>query len=145
MKTGNRISKRLDFLPTASSPNIVPAKTCFMGIRPILPCLVLLASLCACGLPSAGALADTPTFTIVFHDGQLAPVHIEVPANQHVRIGLNNTGKTPAEFESHELHIEKVVPPNSKSMVVLRPLDPGKYVYFDDFHEDAPKGVLIAK
>jgi hypothetical protein len=94
---------------------------------------------------NAPAHADAPTFTIEFHDGKLTPVLIQVPANTQVRIELNNTGKTPAEFESHELHIEKVVVPNSKSSVVLRPLDPGRYGYFDDFHEDAPKGVLIAK
>lgn len=94
---------------------------------------------------NAPARAEVPTFTIEFHDGKLTPVLIQVPANTQVRIELNNTGKTPAEFESHELHIEKVVVPNSKSMVVLRPLDPGQYGYFDDFHEDAPKGVLIAK
>ncbi len=89
--------------------------------------------------------ADVPSFTIEFHDGKLAPVLIQVPANTQVRIELNNTGKTPAEFESHELHIEKVVVPNSKSVVILRPLDPGQYGYFDDFHEDAPKGMLIVK
>lgn len=91
------------------------------------------------------AYADAPTFTIEFHDGKLAPVLIQVPANAQVRIELKNTGKTPAEFESHKLHIEKVVVPHSTSVVILRPLDPGKYGYFDDFHENAPKGVLIAK
>lgn len=94
---------------------------------------------------AGAARADAPSFSIEFHDGKLTPVLIQVPANTPVRIELNNTGKTPAEFESHELHIEKVVVPNSKSVVVLRPLDPGKYGYFDDFHEDAPRGVLIAK
>lgn len=111
--------------------------------------VILAASFLALGIcwlvMDAPARADMPTFTIEFHDGKVAPVLIQVPANKQVRIELNNTGKTPAEFESHALHIEKVVVPNSKSIVVLRPLDPGQYDYFDDFHEDAPKGVLIAK
>lgn len=106
-------------------------------------CRLALAGLL--GLVVAVPSHAEPSFTIEFHDGKLTPVRIEVPANQQVKIELVNSGKTPAEFESHELHIEKVLVPNSKSAVVLRPLDPGQYDYFDDFHEDAPKGVLIAK
>ena len=88
---------------------------------------------------------DTPTFTIEFHDGKVSPTRLEVPAKTRFRIELNNTGVTPAEFESNELRLEKVLAPKSKSVLVIRTLDPGEYKFFDDFHPEAPKAVLVAK
>jgi len=88
---------------------------------------------------------DEPTFTIEFHDGKVEPLRLEVPANQRFKIELRNTGVTPAEFESNELRKEKVLAPNSSSVLVFHTLDPGEYEFFDDFHPDAPKAVLVAK
>jgi hypothetical protein len=86
--------------------------------------------------------ADT---SIEFHDGKITPVHLEVPANTRFKIVVHNTGKTASEFESHRLHREKVVAAGHTISVEIHPLAPGKYDFFDDFHEDAPKGVIIAK
>jgi hypothetical protein len=43
------------------------------------------------------------------------------------------------------LRKEKVLAPKTTSILVFRTLDPGEYPFFDDFHPDAPKAVLIAK
>ena len=88
---------------------------------------------------------DTPTVTIEFHDGKVTPTRLEVPANRRFRIELHNTGITPAEFESTELRVEKVLAPKSNSVLVIHTLDPGQYAFFDDFHPNAPKAVLVAK
>ncbi len=96
----------------------------------------------------AGALLaadEGPTFTLEFHDGAVSPLRVEVPANTRFKLELRNTGETPAEFESNELHKEKVLAPNSTSILVFRTLDPGEYQFFDDFHPDAPKAVIVAK
>ena len=92
-----------------------------------------------------GWAADEPVFTIEFKDGKVAPERLEVPANQRFQLQLVNSGETPAEFESNELHKEKVLAPKSSSILVFRTLDPGEYPFFDDFHPDAPKAVLVAK
>jgi hypothetical protein len=106
--------------------------------------LMLLALLAAA--PAAPARADTPTFTIEFHDGKISPMRTEVPANQQFKIEFNNTGSTASEFESHSLHKEKVLAPNSRSVLVFHPLKPGEYTFFDDFHPaSGPKPVLVAK
>lgn len=101
------------------------------------------------GLASGAARGeDTPTFSIEFHDGKIAPLRIEVPANKRFRIELHNTGMTAAEFESSELHLEKVLAPgnpNPAPVLVIRSLDPGEHVFFDDLHPDAPKIILVAK
>ncbi len=100
------------------------------------------------GLGMAVAADDTPTFSIEFHDGKVTPLRLEVPANRRFRIELRNTGATPAEFESTELHLEKVLAPGDPKpppVLVIRSLDPGEHVFFDDFHPDAPKIILFAK
>ncbi|MGB8277083.1 MAG: cupredoxin domain-containing protein [Methylovirgula sp.] len=107
-----------------------------------------LASLSAPAPVLAAAADDTPTFSIEFHDGKITPLRLEVPANKRFRIELHNTGVTAAEFESSELHLEKVLAPNNPSpapVLVIRSLDPGQYIFFDDLHPDAPKILLVAK
>jgi hypothetical protein len=92
------------------------------------------------------ARAETQTFTIEFHDGKISPLRTEIPANQQFKIEFNNTGSTAAEFESHVLHKERVLAPNSRSVLVFRPLNPGEYAFFDDFHPaSGPKPALVAK
>ncbi|WP_158809261.1 cupredoxin domain-containing protein [Beijerinckia sp. L45] len=91
------------------------------------------------------ARADEPSFAIEFNDGTMTPLRIEVPANTRFKINLTNKGKTPAEFESNELRLEKVLAAGSASTLVIRTLDPGEYKFFDDFHPDAPQAVLVAK
>ena len=107
------------------------------SFRVLVASLVLLApALCA---------ADEPTFRIEFKDGAVSPVQIEVPANTRFKLELRNSGATPAEFESTELRKEKVLAPDTTSVLVIRTLDPGSYPFFDDFHPDAPKATLVAK
>ena|SRR5579863_6894626 len=104
--------------------------------------------LAAAAIAPVAAADDTPTFSIEFHDGKITPLQLEVPANKRFRIELRNTGVTAAEFESSELHLEKVLAPNNPKpapVLVIRSLDPGDHIFFDDLHADAPKIHLIAK
>jgi hypothetical protein len=106
---------------------------------------ILLAALfLISGAPNNRA-EEEPVFTIEFKDGNIAPERLEVPANRRFQLQLRNNGDTPAEFESNELRKEKVLAPRTISTLVFRTLDPGEYPFFDDFHPDAPKAVLIAK
>jgi Cupredoxin-like domain len=70
---------------------------------------------------------------------------LQVPANRRFRLQLRNNGDPPAEFESDELRKEKVLAPNTTSVLVFRTLDPGEYPFFDDSHPDARRAILIAK
>lgn len=92
------------------------------------------------------ARADNmPVFAIEFKDGTVAPLRLQVPAGRPFKIELHNNGNTPAEFESTELLLEKVLGAHSSSFIVIRRLDRGAYKFFDDFHPDAPQAVLTAK
>lgn len=87
---------------------------------------------------------DLPTFKLEMADGKLNPARIEVPAGKRVKIEVRNTGKGAAEFESVQLRKEKVLAPGADSFVVIAPLSPGEYKFFDDFHQQA-QGVIVAK
>lgn len=92
----------------------------------------------------AAHAADLPTFKLEMTDGKLNPARIEVPAGQRIKIAIRNTGKGAAEFESVQLRKEKVLAPGGDSFVVIAPLEPGEYKFFDDFHQQA-QGVIVAK
>src|ERR1700710_1516130 len=88
--------------------------------------------------------ADPPTFKLETADGKLNPARIEVPANKRIKIEIRNTGKGAVEFESMQLRKEKVLASGADSFVVIAPLSPGEYKFFDDFHQNA-QGVIVAK
>ncbi len=92
----------------------------------------------------AAHAADLPTFRLEMNDGKLNPVRIDVPAGQRIKIEIYNTGKGAAEFESVQLRKEKVLAPGGQSFVVIAPLSPGEYKFFDDFHQQA-QGLIVAK
>ncbi len=58
---------------------------------------------------------------------------------------IENEDPTVEEFESHSLHREKIVPPNSKTNLFIGPLKPGRYEFIGEYNEASAKGVVIAK
>ena len=104
----------------------------------------LIAALVAFACAPARA-QEEPTFQIVFKNGVIAPKRLEVPAKTRFRLEIDNEDDTPAEFESVELHKEKVLAPHSQTVMVIRTLDPGEYSFFDDFHPGADPAMLVAK
>ncbi|PMS33300.1 Cupredoxin-like domain-containing protein [Trinickia symbiotica] len=105
------------------------------------------ASAVIIAMASVGTAAhadDLPTFKLEMADGKLNPARIDVPAGKRIKIEIRNTGKGAVEFESVELRKEKVLAPGADSFVVIAPLDPGQYKFFDDFHQTA-QGVIVAK
>ncbi len=57
---------------------------------------------------------------------------------------IENQDPTPAEFESADLRVEKIVVPGGKIAVMAGPLKPGIYKFFDDYHPDTAKGTVTA-
>jgi hypothetical protein len=48
------------------------------------------------------------------------------------------------QFESNTLHVEKVVSGNSEVLIRLQPLNPRRYEFYDDYHQEST-GVLIVR
>ncbi|HVN90756.1 MAG TPA: cupredoxin domain-containing protein [Candidatus Binataceae bacterium] len=89
--------------------------------------------------------ADDPPLALNYQNGRFEPNSLPVPANKAFKIAVTNHGSTAIEFESFELHRERVVAPGETITVFIPALAPGNYNFFDDFHHDAPQGVIVAK
>lgn len=92
-------------------------------------------------LPSAHGM---DVFILTLTDHQFAPTDLQVPANERFSIEVENRDSTPAEFESTDLRIEKIVAAGGKITVSAGPLKPGKYKFFDDYRPDTTKGTITA-
>lgn len=96
-------------------------------------------------LATMPVVAGLPAYSLELKDGILIPRTIEVNAGERFKLNLHNTGKGPVEFESTRLRQEKVLGPGARSFVVIPPLKPGEYEFFDEFHLPDSRGQLIVK
>jgi hypothetical protein len=90
------------------------------------------------------ARADDP-IVILLKDHKFQPLNPVIPANIEVMVTVKNLDATPAEFESDDFTVEKVVPPNGQITVKIGPLKPGSYEIHDEFHEDQSKTHLTVQ
>lgn len=109
-----------------------------------------LLSLAAIGLclvsgRAPAAATDDPLFAIKAAEGRFEPAELVVPAATAFKVRVTNAEAAPIEFESFELHRERVVQPGDTITVNMPSLAPGTYKFFDDFHSDTPAGAIIVK
>lgn len=102
---------------------------------------VLLTSLAGAGVAQA---ADHEAKLVILNH-QFVPSTLTVPAGVKFKLLVENQDATPEEFESNDLNREKIVLGKSTITVFLGPLEPGKYHFFGDFHQETAQGELIAK
>lgn len=102
-----------------------------------------LAVLLAAAAPAAAE--DMLAFKVEMKDGAIAPDRIEVAQGKPFRLDVTNAGSGPAEFESNELHKEKVLTAGGTGSLIFRSLSAGTYIFYDDFHPDGGKLTLIVK
>ena len=108
-------------------------------MRRVLPVAGVLGLLLA-----TPALADVPSFAISLKNNQFVPAEVQISAGAKVKLVVRNDNQTPSEFESTQLHREKLVGPGQEISVFVGPLDPGSYEFFDDLHPQT-RGHLVVK
>jgi hypothetical protein len=113
-----------------------------IGVRFGLP--VILALVAVWAGASSPASAEDAVYKLTLRDHKFEPATVEVTANAKFKLSITNAQKEPAEFESHELNREKVIPPGATVSVNIGPLKPGTYKFMDDFHQQAT-GSIVAK
>ena len=91
-----------------------------------------------------GALADE-AIQFTLKDHKFSPAEVDVPAGKAVTLAIANADGTPAEFESKELRVEKTIPAGGAVSLHVRALTPGRYRFFDDYHESTTEGFLNVK
>ena len=97
-------------------------------------------ALCAPTFASDGDAGE-----IHFSNGRFEPAQLVVPANTPFKVQVTNSDTAAIEFESFELHRERVVRPGQTITVLIAPVAPGSYKFFDDFHHGAAEGSILAK
>jgi len=94
-------------------------------------------------LGAVGAHADDKiTVSITIKDHLFDPAELHAPPGQPIAIHVKNLNSIVSEFESDALHFEKIVPAGSEAVVYVRPQQPGRYNFYDDFHRDT-QGFLV--
>ena len=105
--------------------------------------LFALASLAAAVcIPRAATADDAVTLSLTLKDHKFDPAELHAPAGKSIDIRVKNLGDIVFEFESSDLHFEKIVPNGSEAVVHVRPQQPGRYNFFDDFHHET-QGFLV--
>jgi heme/copper-type cytochrome/quinol oxidase subunit 2 len=112
-----------------------------VNLKPIA--LLIACSVLLLRAPTARAQDAAPEITLT--NGRWVPSELAVPANASIKIHVTNADTIAVEFESFELHRERVVQPGETITVYLPALAPGTYKFFDDFHRDTPEGTIVAK
>jgi len=80
---------------------------------------------------------------LVIKNHRFEPAELVVRAGQKVKLVIHNQDATPEEFESHELNREKVISGNGTAAVYVGPLEPGRYPFVGEYHEDTAQGVIV--
>jgi heme/copper-type cytochrome/quinol oxidase subunit 2 len=87
---------------------------------------------------------QSASVAISVKDHRFQPSQISAPANRPISIKVKNLDTAPMEFESVSLRVEKVIAPGSEGVVNVRALAPGRYEFFDDFHQET-RGTLVVE
>ena len=98
-----------------------------------------LLALTATSIPRAD---DTVTLSLTLKNHQFDPAEVHAPPGKPIAIHVKNLNDIVSEFESSDLHFEKIVPVGAEVTVYVHPLQPGRYNFFDDFHR-ATQGYLV--
>jgi heme/copper-type cytochrome/quinol oxidase subunit 2 len=109
-------------------------------VRCAIASLLLAAAL---GVGAAHA-ADESTLVLSVAEGGFSPSELEAPAHSRVRIEVTNRTPVAIEFESFALNRERVVQPGQTVSVWVSGLEPGRYEFFDDFHQER-RGTLVVR
>lgn len=91
------------------------------------------------------AHAQEATFTLTIKDHQFDPVSVTVPAGKKFKLIVRNMDRTPEEFESKDLHREKLIAGGKEAVIALGPLQAGTYRFFGEFNPKTAQGTLVAQ
>lgn len=96
-------------------------------------------------LAALPAAAEEESYTLSIKDHRFEPAELTIPADKKVKLQIRNLDATPEEFESLELHREKVVAGGGEITVFVGPLQAGSYEFFGDFNPRTARGHLVVK
>ena len=102
--------------------------------------LVLVISLLA-----VAANAEREEYRLVLKNHTFTPAEIQVPADSLLWLVIENKDASAEEFESKDLHREKIIAAGKTAKIKIGPLKTGAYNFMGAFNPDTAQGVVIAK
>lgn len=96
-----------------------------------------------CLLPVTSYAVES--YTIAIKDHKFEPAEITIPADTKVKLLVRNLDATPEEFESYEMHREKIIRGNSQAVIFIGPLKAGSYPFFGEFNPKTAQGRITVK
>ena len=123
-----------------------PSARLAVRLSPIaaLPLLMFCIMAAATWVTTARA-EDTHEVEISIKDHKFEPASLKLPTDKPIKILVKNLDPSPEEFESHDLGFEKVIAGNSSATIRVKPLKPGTYMFFGEYHEDTALGHIVAE
>jgi hypothetical protein len=104
--------------------------------------IVCAATVLALGDSARVRAEDAVSLSLALKNHQFDPPEVHAPPGKQIAIHVKNLNDIVSEFESSDLHFEKIVPVGSEVTVYVHPLQPGRYNFYDDFHR-ATQGYLV--
>jgi plastocyanin len=108
--------------------------------RHFLSCLLIAPA--APVAASAARAEDAVSLSLTIKDRKFDPAELHAPPGRAIEIHVKNLNTIVSEFESSDLHFEKIIPVGTDGVVYVRPQQPGRYTFYDDFHRET-QGALI--
>ena len=88
---------------------------------------------------------DLASYPITLKNHRFTPTEIHVPSGKPFFVVVTNQDDTADEFEMNAPAVEKVIPAGDQGKVRIRPLAPGRFSFFGDFHRDTAQGVIVSQ
>ena len=89
------------------------------------------------------ATAQEAKVEMSLKDHKFEPAEIKAPANKPIVVKVKNLMAENMEFESEVLKVEVVVKANAEGLVKIKPQKPGRYTFFNDFHQETTGTLVI--
>lgn len=96
-------------------------------------------------LLAVAANAEREEYRLVLKDHTFSPTQIQVPANSLAFLVIENKDASAEEFESRDLHREKIIAAGKTAKIKIGPLKAGSYHFMGAFNSDTAQGVVIVK
>ena len=119
-------------------------RTKIISVASRLAAVVVATAIIAAAGAGSRAQEAAAEVTISVKDHRFQPAEIRAPANRPLTIRVKNLDAGAMEFESVSLRVEKVIAAGGEGVVHVRPLAPGRYEFFDDFHQQT-RGTLVVQ
>ena len=99
-------------------------------------------------LLGAGAPARAETVApieVTLQADVFSPAEVKAPANTPFVLKFINKDAAAAEIEAKDLKVEKVVAGKSEIIVRVPAMKPGRYLFVNEYKEDAVKGFVVVE